>query len=394
MRLMSGGADRAGGGIHYLDHAATSWPKPPEVGEAMARFLAEAGGNPGRGGHRLSIAAARWVFSVRERVAERFGLKDPAGVIFTANATESLNIALKGLLAPGDHVVASVMEHNSVLRPLERLRRTRGVRISLAQPTAEGRIEAAAIEEALATDTRMVVVTHASNVTGTINPLAEIAAITSERGILLLVDAAQTAGVLDIDIEALGIDLLAASGHKGFEGPTGIGMLLIRGGIRPRPLREGGTGSFSERLLHPLILPGSLEAGTLNTVGIAGLGAALEVVTPEAAAAGRERSRELTARFLEGLAEIPGLVCAGVQGTDGRLPVFSLDFPGRDNAVVAQELDERFGVLTRVGLHCAPLAHRAMGTFPQGSVRFSFGRTTSTEDVEAALAGLRAILES
>jgi cysteine desulfurase family protein len=382
----------AANGIHYLDHSATSWPKPPEVAEAVRRFLLEQGGNPGRGGHRLALRSARAVHGVRERIAERFGVPDSAGVIFTRNATEALNMAIKGLVRAGEHVVATVMEHNSVLRPLERLRRERGVRVTLVEADAEGRVSPEAVRGALSPGTRLLVVTHASNVTGTVNDVAAIAEVAHRAGVLLLVDAAQTAGILELDLSAQRIDLLAASAHKALEGPPGVGVLLLREDWGVAPLIEGGTGSRSERPEQPEFLPDRLEAGTANTLGIIGLGAALEVLTPEVVRESRRRTGELGAAFLAGLRELRGWRLSGVASGEGRLPVFSLDFPGRDNAEIAQELDDRFGVLTRAGLHCAPLAHRAMGTFPQGTVRFSLGRSSTLEDVRAALEGLRELL--
>ncbi len=377
-----------GPAIHYLDHAATSWPKPARVTEAISEFLAAAGANPGRGGHRMSLEASRRVLAARERIAQRFGAGNPDHVVFTANATESLNIAINGLLGPGSHAISSVMEHNSVLRPLFELQRERGVEISLARASGAGLIEPDEIRKLLRPNSRLIVITHASNVVGTINPVDEIAKIARETGVPLLVDAAQTSGILDIDISAQLIDLLAVSGHKGLEGPTGIGFLLFRKPLPLHPLKQGGTGSQSERLEQPTFLPDLLESGTLNTVGIAGLMGAMEDVTPEVAHESWERQKWLTELFLAGLRSVRDARLLGLPTAEGRLSVFSLDFPGQDLARIAQILDDEFGVLTRVGLHCAPLAHKALNSFPQGTIRISFGRTTDEDDVTAALDAL------
>ncbi|MCS7282672.1 MAG: aminotransferase class V-fold PLP-dependent enzyme [Anaerolineae bacterium] len=372
----------------YLDNAATSWPKPPGVLEAMARFLTEVGANPGRSGHRLSVEAGRIVYAAREAVAELFHAPDPLRVVFGLNATEGLNLALRGLLRPGDHVVTSSMEHNSVMRPLRALERE-GVEVTVVSCSGEGMLDPGAVLAALRSNTRMVVLNHASNVTGTILPVGEVGrALRRMNGPLLLVDAAQSGGAIPIDMQADGIDLLAFTGHKSLYGPMGTGGLIIgeRVPLREfRPLIRGGTGSRSEQEEQPDFLPDMGESGTPNAVGLAGLEAGVRWVLERGVEAIRAREVELTQHLLDGLREIPGVTVYGPADARRRTAVVSFNIAGMEPSEVGMRLDEEYGILCRVGLHCAPAAHRTIGTFPTGTVRFSLGAFTTREEVEAAL---------
>lgn len=373
----------------YFDNAATSWPKPDAVPEAMARFLRECGANPGRSGHALSIQAGRVVYEARERVARLLGLDDPLSVAFTKNATEALNVALLGLLAPGDHVITSVMEHNSVLRPLRHLEE-RGVAVTRL-PCPEGALDPAAVTRAITPGTRLVVLGHASNVTGALAPIGEVGELARARGILFCVDAAQSAGCLPIDMGAMNIDLVAFTGHKALYGPQGTGGLCLgeRARGKLRPLLRGGTGSASDSDTQPDFLPDALEAGTLNAVGIAGLAAGLAFVEERTVEAIRRHELALTERLLEGLRSIPGARILGPGAAARRVAVVSFNLEGQSCSEVATALEERAGIYCRAGLHCAPLAHRQLGTFPEGAVRFSLGAFNTASQIDAALEVVR-----
>ncbi len=378
----------------YLDHAATSYPKPAEVLRAMHDYLERAGGNPGRSGHRLSIAAGRILYEVREAVAELFHAPDPLRVIFTNNATHALNLALYGLLHAGDRVVTTSMEHNAVMRPLRRLEQ-RGVEVVVVPCAPDGTVDLNAMDKAITEATRLVVVNHASNVVGTIAPVAEIANLAHRAGALLLLDAAQTAGVLPIDVQAMGIDLLTFTGHKGLLGPPGTGGLLLNETVNPddiEPLTQGGTGSRSEHEHQPNFLPDKFECGTPNGVGIAGLGAGIAWVMQHGVENIRKHEVELTRILLDGLRPLRGVTLYGPLDPQRRTAVVSFTVEGREVSEIGQRLDEEHEVLCRVGLHCAPAAHRTLGTFPKGTVRFAPGVTTTPQEVEEALAALEQVL--
>jgi cysteine desulfurase family protein len=373
--------------MRYLDHAATSWPKPPVVMAAMQDFFERAGGNPGRSGHRLSIEAGRIVYETREALAAFFGVTDPQRVIFTSNATQAINLALQGLLKPGDRVVAGGMEHNAVMRPLRELEKS-SVKVEIVPADREGRLDLAGFALALKKKTRLVVINHASNVTGTIAPVAEISAEAHAAGALVLVDAAQSAGVLPVDITRMGIDLLAFTGHKGLQGPTGTGGLLLADGFdhsQLKPLMRGGTGSRSEFEIQPDDLPDRFESGTPNGAGIAGLGAGLAWLLDFGLPALREHEMELTRHLREGLGNIPGLRLFGPADAGETTGVTSFTLPGKRVSEIGYRLDEEFEVLCRVGLHCAPAAHRSIGSFPEGTVRLAVGPLTTKADIDAAV---------
>ena len=380
----------------YLDNAATSWPKPPEVLKAMSDVLERAGGNPGRSGHRLSVEAARVMYDTREDIARFFNSGDPTRVIFTNNGTHSINIVLKGLLKPGDRVVTSSMEHNAVMRPLRGLEK-RGLILDVVPCASDGSLDINDITTTLDSGARLVVILHASNVAGTILPVAEVAAIAHRAGALLLVDAAQTAGVLPIDMKAFGIDFLAFTGHKGLQGPPGIGGLVIGDHIdtsQIEPLVRGGTGSQSELEEQPEHLPDKFESGTPNIVGIAGLRAGINWIMDRGIETIRAQEKELTNALIEGLADISGIKIYGTHNPEKSVAIVSFTAKDKHVSEVGLELDEDFGVLTRVGLHCAPAAHKTIGTFPEGTVRLAPGVFTTADDVKEAISAIKKVVSS
>ncbi len=371
----------------YLDHAATSWPKPPEVLYAMQDFLERAGGNPGRSGHRLSIEAGRIVYDARETVAEFFGVSDPLRVLFTLNATHALNLGILGMLHPGNRVVTSSMEHNAVMRPLRELEK-QGVVVDIVPAGADGTLRPAAFSEALKDGARLVILNHASNVTGTIAPIAEIAALAHAAGAFLLVDAAQSAGVLVIDMAELGVDLLAFTGHKGLQGPPGTGGLVLADDFDPGellPLVRGGTGSRSEFEIQPDDLPDRYESGTPNGAGIAGLGAGIRWVQRRGLQALREYEVELVERLRNGLGNISGLYLFGPTNPRQATGIVSLRMQNKRVSEVGYRLDEEYQIFCRVGLHCAPAAHRSIGSFPEGTVRLALGPNATIEEIDQTI---------
>lgn len=375
----------------YLDNAATSFPKPPAVAEAMSELLAHAAGNPGRAGHVLAVAAQRIVSDARRLVSSFLGAPDPARLVFTQNATEALNLGLWGLLRPGDRAVTTGMEHNAVARPLTALS-DRGVAVERVPCGPDGALDLADLERALrAAPTRLVAMVHASNVSGTILPAADAARLAHAHGALFLLDAAQTAGALPLDVKALGVDLLAFPGHKGLLGPTGTGGLWIAPHVKLAPLRQGGTGIHSEEERQPEELPEGLEAGTLNTVGIAGLAAAVRYLAAHGVEEVRARESALTARLLAGLAELPAVRIHGPRDPRRQVGTVSITLDGWEPVDAAAVLDGSFGIAVRAGLHCAPLAHRTLGTHPAGTVRLSVGCFTTEEHVDRAVSALRAL---
>lgn len=378
----------------YLDNAATSWPKPSPVLKAMADALEQAGGNPGRSGHRLSIAAARIIYDTREELARFFGAADPSRVIFTGNATQAVNLALRGILKPGDCVVTSSVEHNSVMRPLRYLSR-KGVRLAIARCAADGSLYLSQLENLVGTGVRLVVVTHASNVVGTILPIRAIADIAHRAGALLLVDAAQTAGAVPIDMTDMGIDLLAFTGHKELLGPPGTGGLVIGRNVdvsQIEPLLRGGTGSRSESEEQPPDLPDRYESGTANLPGIAGLGAGLKVLAGKGIDEIRNHGKRLSRILIDGLKPLPGVRVYGTGDPERSVPIVSFTVSGKRVSETGLRLDEEFGVLCRVGLHCAPAAHRTIGSFPEGTVRLSPGVSTTDDEAREAVRAIARVV--
>lgn len=385
-----GGGEGKGRSVIYLDNAATSWPKPPEVLEAIREAIEDYGANPGRSGHRMAIEAARILYETREALAEFFGADDPERFVFTKNITEAINLVLYGLLNPGDHVITTSMEHNSVMRPLRHLE-TLGVDVTVVRASPEGRVDPEDIKRAIKGNTRLIAMVHLSNVTGTVMPVEEVIEIAHGEGIPVLLDCAQSAGTLPIDLKKLPVDFLAFTGHKALFGPQGTGGLYLRPGMERevRPLMRGGTGSRSEEEHQPDFLPDKYESGTPNTPGIAGLGAGVRFLLREGMEKVEAKKRALTRLLLEGLKEIKGVELYGTLEGD-HIGIVSFRIFSRAPSEVAMMLDERYGVLSRPGLHCAPQAHRTIGTFPDGTVRFSVGYLNSEEEV---LEAVRAVEE-
>ena len=376
----------------YLDNAATSFPKPPAVGARMREYVDEVGAPVNRGSYQAAQQAELVTLRLRQRLCALFGFADPSHVILTPGNTWGLNMLLLGALRPDDHVLVSAMEHNAVMRPLTQLTK-HGVAFDRIPCDAEGRLQIGRIEAMLRPNTRLVLLAHASNVSGTVQDAAAVGEICAARGIPFALDAAQTAGHIPLDFTALHLSALSVPAHKGLMGPQGIGALLLRPDFAKtlEPLVSGGTGSVSDSEDIPLYLPDRFEPGTPNLPGIYGWEAALdylEGVTVEAVAA---HDRALSARLLGGLRDVPGVSLIGPDTTEGRVGVFSLDFPGKDNAEIAARLEEDFGILTRCGLHCAPSAHRTLGTFPRGTVRLSLGWFNTEADIDRALQAVKAL---
>ena len=374
----------------YLNNAATSERKPPCVIEEMLRVL-QGTGSSSRGASEDDLSAARAVIGARLALAELFSFDHPERVVFAQNATLALNMAILGTVRPGDHVVTTAYEHNSVLRPLNCLAREHGAQVDFVPVAPDGSICLADVKRLVTPGTRLVAVTHASNLTGAILPVEEIARIAHAAGALVLVDASQTAGALPVSMPALRADLLAFTGHKALMGPQGTGGLLVGEGVQVAPLLHGGTGVHSALPDQPDDYPEHLEAGTLNTPGIAGLGRAARFVLETGVEAIRAQEAALRERFVAGVRRLPGVVVYGLADGLEHVPTVALNVGTVDSARVADRLAYEFGIATRAGLHCAPRAHEALGTLGQGAVRFSFGYYTSQDDVDAAVAALAQI---
>jgi cysteine desulfurase family protein len=378
--------------VIYLDNAATSCPKPPEVVAAVTSTLEKVCANPGRGAYDTALEAGRVLLRTRRSLARLIGASDPARLVFALNATHGLNLAIKGLLAEGGHVVVSSLEHNALSRPLATIA-LQGVEVSRVPCGADGHTDPDDVLAVVRPDTRLVALTHASNVLGTLLPVGEIGPRLRERGVPFLVDAAQTAGSFTLDVEAMAIDLLALPGHKGLQGPQGVGVLYVGPGVELRTLVEGGAGGDSASPDPPEELPDRYEAGTPNTPGIAGLGAGVELVLREGVEKIGERERGLADRLRRGLTEIDGVTLYGPPPGTAAAPVASIQVLGISSGEVAFILDRAFGIAVRAGLHCAPDAHRVTGTVETGLVRFSVGRATTEHDVEAALEAVAEIAQ-
>ena len=380
----------------YLDNAATSWPKPPAVAQAVAEYITQSGVSIRRGSYRRAWEAEETLLETRELVGALFGAGDARNVVFSSGATESMNQLVKGLVRAGDHVMVSAMEHNAVLRPLRQLER-RGVTVSVVPCRADGSMDPAALAGCLRPETRLLVMTHASNVCGTILPVREAGAFCRAHGLVFAVDAAQTAGVIPLSMDEIGADAVVFAGHKGLMGPQGTGGMVIRPALAERlePLIAGGTGSASRSEDMPAFLPDRLEAGTMNLPGLMGLRAGLVWLKETGIDAVRRHELALTERFLNAIAdgEREGLLrLVGRQDTEGRCGVVSVQTLRRDAGEAAGELDRRFGIMTRVGLHCAPSAHRTLGTLDTGTIRFSFGCFNTEEETDRAAEALVRLL--
>lgn len=377
----------------YFDNAATTWPKPECVYEAVDQCMRNKGANPSRSGHFMALLAGQIVLDTRVQIAELFNIADPLQVVFTPNATEALNLGLKGVLKPGDHVITSSLEHNAVTRPLEKLR-CQGVEVTKLQTSVEEGLIPQQVEGALQKNTKLIVLSHASNVVGVIQPIREIGKIAKEKGVLFMVDSAQTAGSIPIDVQAMGIDLLVFAGHKGLLGPQGTGGLYLRGDLQLDTLKEGGTGANSEDPFQPEESPERYESGTLNTPGIAGLGAGIEFIHKEGIEKIREKESKLTQQLLLGLEKIPGVIIYGPGPSVERAPVVSINLEGREPSEVSYLLDKLYGIASRPGLHCAPDAHQTLGTFKKGTLRLSLGYFNTNQEVEDCLKAIAKISSS
>ena len=374
----------------YLDNASTSFPKAEGVAEAVYHYLKDCGCNINRGGYDEAYQAEEIVLRTRQQLTELFHGPDCRNVVFTRNITESLNVLLKGFLKAGDHVLVSAMEHNAVMRPLSQLTE-QDVSFDRIPCMADGTLDISAMDRLLRENTRAVVMLHASNVCGTLIPVETVGAFCHAHGLRFILDTAQTAGVFPIDMEAMHIDALAFTGHKGLLGPQGIGGFILQPDMVPlvQPLIAGGTGSISHEEQMPSFMPDRFEAGTMNLPGIMGLHAALRWLEQETIDAVRSHELELTERFLSGALDIPHLRVIGRQDIAERAGVVSVVPENADPALVADALGREYGIMVRVGLHCAPNAHKTLGTFPTGTIRFSFGRWNTPQQVDTALSALR-----
>ncbi len=372
----------------YCDQAATSFPKPRVVIEAISSFLINTSGSPGRSAHGYAIEAGRTVFEARETVADFFNCPSSEQVIFTANVTESLNLVLLGLLQTGDHVVTTSMEHNSVMRPLQYLKESRNVDFTLVSCDDQGRLDPKDVQRALRPETKLVVVNHASNVTGTILPIEAVGEIKGNA--FFLADTAQSAGVIPIDMQKARVDFLAFTGHKSLLGPTGIGGLCLSKDIPLNFLKRGGTGSRSESWVHPDFLPDRYESGTPNTVGIAGLNAGIRFIQGRGLERIRGHELRIIRQMMDGLGAIKGVKIYGPRAADEKTAIVSLNIEGKSPSEVCLILNREYGVMSRGGLHCAPIAHKTTGTFPDGTVRLSLGYFNAMAEVDQVI---RAIYE-
>ena len=375
----------------YFDNAATTLRKPRCVIEAVTEAMGSMG-NSGRGGHDGALSAARTIYDTRAALAKLFGAEGPERIAFTVNSTEALNMAIKGLLAPGDHVITTALEHNSVLRPLYELE-DRGMELTILGADALGNIRYEDFEQAVRPTTRAIVTTHGSNLTGNLLDIEKIGSIARAYGLTYIVDASQTAGVFDIDVQRMNIDILCFTGHKGLLGPQGTGGLYVREGIEIRPLLSGGSGVQTYLRSHPPQMPTVLEAGTLNGHGIAGLGAAVKYLQETGLDTIRQKEQALMWAFYEAVRQIPGITVYGDFSTGERCAIVSLNVRDYDSGEVSDALSESYGIATRPGAHCAPLMHRALGTVDQGAVRFSFSHFNTEEEIKIAVSALQELAQ-
>lgn len=377
----------------YLDNAATSYPKPDCVIEAMKGYFKNIGANSGRSAYKSAQETSRLVFETRETIAGLINAKDSSRVVFTANATEALNLAILGLLKQGDGVITTSMEHNSVMRPLRYLEKTKNIKLSIIKCSEEGEIDISCMKKNIFGNTKLIITTAASNVTGTIMPISEIGKIAKENNILFLVDGAQAVGCLPIDVEKLNIDLLAFSGHKGLMGPQGTGCLYIGESVNilPCPLTFGGTGSRSESENQPDFLPDIYESGTPNTIGIAGLGAAVDFILKEKPASTWEKMQKVTELLIAQLKNIKKVKIYGTTKSSNRTAVISFNIAGKTPSEICDILNREYNIAVRGGLHCSPIAHKTIGTFPEGTVRVSLGYFNNKEDIGFFIEAIRKI---
>ncbi|WP_270647508.1 aminotransferase class V-fold PLP-dependent enzyme [Paeniclostridium hominis] len=374
----------------YLDNAATTFPKPRQVYEAVLDCMENYGANPGRAGHKLAMRAGREIYECRENIAKLLNVSNPMSIVFTHNATDSLNLAIKGVVKSGDHIITTSIEHNSVIRPIKALEKN-GVENTIVKCDKYGHLDPNDIKKAIKPNTKLIVTTHASNVCGTIVDIESVGNIAKENNVLYLVDASQTLGVYDIDIQKINVDMIAAPGHKCLLGPQGTGMLYIRDGLEVNILKEGGTGSNSEDLFQPNMMPDRYESGTHNTPGIAGLNAGVKFILETGIDKIRKHEEELCEYMLTKLTEVPNIKIYGPLDSKKRAAVISINIGDIDSGEITFILDDMYEIATRSGIHCSPLAHKTLGTLRQGTVRFSLGYFNTKDDIDKAVEALKEI---
>lgn len=375
----------------YMDNAATTMRKPKEVTDAVVAAM-NSMGNAGRGAHAASLGASRTIYDTREALARFFGVESPKQIVFTNNSTESLNIAIKGILNPGDHVITTALEHNSVLRPIYEMQE-RGVEVTIVPADEKGNLSYEEMEAAICDKTKAIVCTNGSNLTGNYVDIVRVGEMAKRHNVLFVVDASQTAGVYSIDVKSAQIDILCFTGHKSLLGPQGTGGMYVREGLVLRPLKSGGSGVQTYSKHHPTDMPTALEAGTLNGHGIAGLGAAIFYLEQEGIDKIREKELSLMWKFYEGIKDVPGIKIYGDFETEKRCPIVTLNIGDYDSSEVSDELLMEYDISTRPGAHCAPLMHEALGTVEQGAVRFSFSHYNTEEEVEIAIRAIKELAE-
>jgi cysteine desulfurase family protein len=373
----------------YLDNAATTYPKPEKVYDSIMDCMKNYCANPGRAGHKLAMRAAREIYDARENIAKLFNIDNPMNVIFTNNATDSLNLAIKGVVKSGDHIITTSMEHNSVIRPIKSLE-NHGVENTIVQCDKEGFLNIEDLKKAIKPNTKLIVTTHASNVVGTLIDIKAVGEVAKEHNLLYLVDASQTAGVYDINVSDFNVDMIAAPGHKCLLGPQGTGILYIREGLNVNILKEGGTGSKSEDLFQPDLVPDKYEAGTHNTPGIVGLNEGVKFVLEKGIDNIRIHEEELCEYMLNKLEEVPNIIVYGTKDSKKRAAVIAINIGNMDSGEITFLLDSQYQIATRSGIHCSPLAHQTLGTLEQGVVRFSLGYFNTKSDIDEAI---RALIE-
>ena len=373
----------------YLDNAATTYPKPEKVYDSIMDCMKNYCANPGRAGHKLAMRAAREIYDARENIAKLFNIDNPMNVIFTNNATDSLNLAIKGVVKSGDHIITTSMEHNSVIRPIKSLE-NHGVENTIVQCDKEGFLNIEDLKKAIKPNTKLIVTTHASNVVGTLIDIKAVGEVAKEHNLLYLVDASQTAGVYDINVSDFNVDMIAAPGHKCLLGPQGTGILYIREGLNVNILKEGGTGSKSEDLFQPDLVPDKYEAGTHNTPGIVGLNEGVKFILEKGIDNIRIHEEELCEYMLNKLEEVPNIIVYGTKDSKKRAAVIAINIGNMDSGEITFLLDSQYQIATRSGIHCSPLAHQTLGTLEQGVVRFSLGYFNTKNDIDEAI---RALIE-
>jgi len=376
----------------YFDNAATSFPKPESVYETVNHVMRDVGANPGRSGHKMAIDASRYIFNARAAAAELFNAPDEKNIIFTYNTTDALNLGIKGLLKPGDHAITTSMEHNSVVRPLHKLTKA-GVTFTTVTCSKTGKLNPADVENAITDSTRLIVITHASNICGTITDIDAIGKIAKKHGIIFMLDAAQTGGIVDIDVQRSNIDMLACAGHKSLFGLQGTGLLYLRDGLDLETSKEGGTGSYSEALDQPDDLPDKYESGTLNTPGIAGLGAGINFVLKETPEKIRTREMELLSHMLDELKKIDEVTLYGPCDPLKQTSVVSFNIAGMECSSVGYALDTGYNIMVRVGVHCSPSGHKTLGTYPGGTVRASLGYFNTHDEIDYFVNAIKTIIK-